>query len=155
MSRNCEERNLDDQAAPLSVDPDYRILSDEAVVVSGRVLCWNCGADVEVICLYCQTGFVDGEATVDFSVSNVTAVDHTLRLQLARWPNFRPLRGRCAGSGGFANHCPSCDKPQDDFYLHCQPGGIFFSFQDPVAQELRIQALYGPIRCSGDEGFEP
>jgi len=134
---------------------DYRILSDEAVVVSGRVSCWNCRADVEVICLYCQTGFVDGEATLDFSVSNVTAMDEALRLQLARWPNFRPLGG-CGSSGvGFANHCPSCNKPQDDFYLHCQPGGIFFSFQDPAAPELRIQALQGLIRCSGDEGFEP
>jgi hypothetical protein len=146
---------LDNQMTPLSVDPDYRILSDEAVVVSGRVRCWNCRADVEVICLYCQAGFVDGEPTLDFSVSNVTAVDQTLRLQLARWPNFRALRGRGAGSGGFANHCPRCDKPQDDFYLHCQPGGIFFSFQNPVAQELRIEALRGLIRCSGDEGFEP
>ena len=155
MISNCEERILDDPKTLLSVDPDYRIVSDEAVIVSGRLLCWNCGADVEVICLYCQTGFVDGEATLDFSVSNVTAIDETLRLQLARWPNFRPLRGRGASGSGFANHCPSCDKPQDDFYLHCQPGGIFFSFQDPVAEELRVQALQGLIRCSGDEGFEP
>ncbi len=41
------------------------------------------------------------------------------------------------------------------FYLHCQPGGLFFSFQDPVAQELRIHALHGRVRLSGDEGFEP
>jgi hypothetical protein len=155
MISDCEERNLENQTKLPIVDADYRILSDEAVVVSGRVRCWNCRAEIEVICLYCQTGFVDGEATLDFSVSNVTVVDESLRLQLGRWPNFHPLRGRSAENGGFANHCPSCDKPQDDFYLHCQPGGIFFSFQDPVAQELRIHALQGLIRCSGDEGFEP
>jgi hypothetical protein len=155
MISGCEERNLENQAQPLIVDPAYRISSDEAVVVSGRVGCWNCRAEIEVICLYCQTGVVEGEATLDFSVSNVTAVDEALQLQLARWPYFHPLCGRVACHGGFANHCPSCDKPQDDFYLHCQPGGIFFSFQDPVAQELRIHALQGLIRCSGDEGFEP
>ncbi len=77
---------------------EFRILSDEAVVVSGRVPCWNCRADVEVICLYCQTGFVDGEATLDFSVSNVTAVDEPLRVQLVRWPTFRPIRGRGGSS---------------------------------------------------------
>jgi hypothetical protein len=155
MISGCEERNLENQAQPLIVDAAYRIFSDEAVVVSGRVRCWNCRAEIEVICLYCQTGVVEGEATLDFSVSNITTVDETLRLQLARWPYFHPLRGRAAHNGGFANHCPSCNKPQDDFYLHCQPGGIFFSFQDPVAQELRIHALQGLIRCSGDEGFEP
>lgn len=137
----------------LAVDSDYRILSDEAVVVSGHVKCWNCRSDIEVICLYCQTGFVDGEATLDFSVSNVIRVDESLRLQLSRWPDFRPLRGRRVG--GFANHCPRCGKPQDDFYLHCQPGGIFFSFQDPGVGELRVHALQGSVRFSGDEGFEP
>ena len=132
----------------------FRILSDEAVVVSGRVKCWNCRTDIDVICLYCQTGFIEGEATLDFSVSNVTATDEALRLQLSQWPNFHPIRGR-GGNGGYANHCPGCGKPQDDFYLHCQPGGVFFSFQDPAAQELRIHALQGLVRFSGDEGFEP
>lgn len=137
------------------IDPDYVILSDEAVVVSGHVRCWKCQADVEVICLYCQTGFVRGEAAFDFTVSNITAIDESLRLQLARWSNFHPIRRSRAGHGGFANHCPSCGTPQDDFYLHCQRGGIFFSFQDPVAQELRIHVLEGRVRFSGDEGFEP
>src|SRR5580698_6891146 len=135
-------------------DPKFRILSDEAAVVSGRVQCWNCRTDVEVICLYCQTGFVDGEATLDFSVSNITDVDENLRLQLGRWPKFHPVTRRGSSHGYFANHCPSCQKPQDDFYLHCQPGGIFFSFQDPIAQELRIHALIGLVRLSGDEGYE-
>lgn len=146
---------MEHEMKPGVLDSDYRILSDEALVVSGHVKCWNCKTDLEVICLYCQTGLVDGEATLDFSVSNVTDVDESLRLQLARWPHFHPTRRRSAGYGGFANHCPSCAKPQDDFYLHCQPGGLFFSFQDPVAQELRIHALQGLIRLSGDEGFEP
>src|ERR1700728_156895 len=136
------------------MDAEYRIVSDEAVVVSGRVKCWNCLADIEVICLYCQTGFIDGEATVDFSVSNVTQIDEALRLQLARWPKYHPVRRR-SGQGCFANHCAACERPQDDFYLHCQPGGLFFSFQDPVAQELKIHALQGVVRLSGDEGFEP
>jgi hypothetical protein len=136
-------------------DSRYRVLSDEAAVVSGRINCWNCRADIEVICIFCQTGFVDGEATLDFSVSNITDVDESLRLQLARWPNFHPPRRRGSGAGCFVNHCPSCNKPQDDFYLHCQPGGIFFSFQDPASQELRIHVLQGTVRMSGDEGFEP
>ncbi len=113
------------------IDSAFRILSDEAAVVSGRIKCWNCQIEIEVICLYCQTGFVDGEPMQDFSVSNVTQVDESLRLQLARWPKFHPVRRIGRTFGPFANHCPVCSKPQGDFYLHCQPGGIFFSFQDP------------------------
>ena len=139
---------------PRPFDRRFRILSDEAVVVSGWVRCWHCRAPVEVICVYCQTGFVDGEAMSDFSVSCVSDVDPHLRQQLARWPNFQPTR-RDGVPGDFANHCPSCGKAQEDFYLHCQPGGIFFSFQDPVAQQLQIHALQGTICLTGDEGFEP
>jgi hypothetical protein len=137
------------------IDRAFRILSDEAAVISGHIRCWNCKADMEVICLYCQTGFVDGEAMFDFSVSNVTHIDESMRQQLARWPTFRPLRTLGVECGGYANHCQSCEKPVDDFYLHCQPGGIFFSFQDPAVQELQIHALEGQVRFSGDEGFEP
>ncbi len=144
------------QRVPMNsrIDSEFRIVSDEALVVSGQVKCWHCLADIEVICVYCQTGFIDGEATVDFSVSNVTCIDEALRLQLAHWPKYHPVRRR-GGQGCFANHCPRCERPQADFYLHCQPGGPFFSFQHPVAQELKIHALMGPVRLSGDEGFEP
>jgi hypothetical protein len=136
-------------------DSAFRILSDEAVVVSGQVRCWHCRATTEVICVYCQSGFVDGEVTLDFSVSNVTAIDEALGLQLARWPKFHLVRRRSGTRGCFANHCPSCEKPQEDFYLHYQPGGIFFGFQGPAAQELKIHALVGLVRLTGDEGFEP
>jgi hypothetical protein len=92
---------------------------------------------------------------LDFSISNVSDLDESLRRQLGRWPRFHPIHRSGSASGPFANHCGSCGKPQDDFYLHCQPGGLFFSFQDPAAQALRIHVLQGCIRLSGDEGFEP
>jgi hypothetical protein len=154
MISACEGHVMQREETMSKAEGDYRILSDEAVVVSGGVKCWHCRADIEVICLYCQTGLVEGEATVDFSISNVTRIDEALRLQLARWPNFHPPRRR-GGRGCFANHCPACQRPQDDFYLHCVPGGLFFSFQDPVAQALTIHALQGTVRLSGDDGYEP
>ncbi|MEJ0004843.1 MAG: hypothetical protein WDM77_00195 [Steroidobacteraceae bacterium] len=97
---------------PATVDSVFRILSDEAAVVSGQVKCWNCKATIEVICLYCQTGFVDGEAMLDFSVSNISNIDESLRVQLTRWPKFHPVRRHGARCGDFANHCPRCEKPQ-------------------------------------------
>ena len=134
---------------------EYSIVSDEAVVVSGRVRCWKCGAGVEVICLYCQTGLVLGRPLLHFSVSNVTALDERLRAQLARWPQFRLAR-RGPGAGNlYLNHCPDCGISQDDFFLHCQPEGVFFSFDDRRAAKLAVTALRGLVRLSGDEGFGP
>jgi hypothetical protein len=155
MTSDCRGGNVEYVMKPMAQNPEFRILSDEAAVVSGNVKCWNCRSEIEVICLYCQTGFVDGDAIVDFSVSNVTRIDDSLRLQLARWPRFHRVQNQDGEFGYFANHCPNCDRPQDDFYLHCRPGGIFFSFQNPAAGELRIHALKGLVRFSGDEGFEP
>jgi hypothetical protein len=137
------------------VEHAFRILSDEATVISGQIRCWHCQAYVVVICLYCQSGFVEGEAMLDFSVSNISDVDESLRVQLARWPQFHPTRLRGGDIGPFANHCPSCGRPQEDFYLHCEPGGVFFRFQDPMSQELQIHALQGIVSLSGDEGIEP
>lgn len=134
---------------------EYSIISDEALVVSGRTRCWKCMADIEVICLYFQTGFVLGEPLMNFSVSNVTAMDYSLRKQLERWPDFRLAR-RGPGAGQlYLNHCPRCGISQDDFFLHCQPEGLFFSFDDQSTAALSVAALSGLVRLSGDEGTAP
>ena len=133
----------------------YSIVSDEAVVVCGQAPCWKCGAGMEVICLYCQTGLVNGEPLMDFSVSNITAMDPALRRQLARWPNFRPAR-RGPGAGSlYLNHCPACGISQDDYFLHCLPEGVFFRFDDSTSAQFEVVALAGLVRLSGEEGFEP
>jgi hypothetical protein len=126
-------------------DDDYRILSDEALVVSGRVPCWHCHLETEVICLYCQSGFIDGEATLDFSISNVSDIDEPLRRQLARWPGYRPIRRRGAAPGDFANHCAGCDRPQDDFF---RPPRTCRSTRSGVGCDCRETRASNP-----DQGF--
>ena len=134
---------------------DYSILSDEALVISGQAPCWKCGTGMEVICIYCQSGLVNGEPLLNFSVSNVTAVDEALRMQLARWPGFHLAR-RGPGAGSlYLNHCPACGISQDDFFLHCRPEGLFFRFDDSSSARFAVTALAGLVRLSGDEGFEP
>ena len=125
-------------------------------MVSGHVRCWNCQADIEVICLYCQTGFVDGEAMFDFSVSNVTDIDESLRLQLARWPKFpSDTQTWRRTSVVLPIIVQAVRKPRTTSICTASREEYFFSFQDPVAQELQIHALQGLVRFSGDEGFEP
>ena len=144
-----------DQVRDGDVGMDYSIVSDEALVLSGHAPCWKCGAECEVICVYCQTGLVQGEPLMHFSVSNVTALDKALQAQLLRWPQFHKAH-RGPGAGRlYLNHCPACGISQDDFFLHCQPDGLFFCLDDRTSAKVEVTALAGLVRLSGDEGFAP
>ena len=105
--------------------------------------------------MYCKSGEIRGQTYRDFTVSNVTALEPALRRQLAAWPNFRIIaRGPAAGQF-FANHCDHCRALQDDYFLHCEPGGVFFAPSAAAPEALQLVRLSGCIRLSGDEGFEP
>ncbi|HTY48264.1 MAG TPA: hypothetical protein VMB48_01075 [Steroidobacteraceae bacterium] len=133
---------------------EFAIVSDHAYVVGVRASCWRCRAAIEVVSIYCDSGWILGEEQVGFLVSNVSAVDEPLRRQLLRWPQYRPERsGRDVAY--FANHCPGCGCIQRDFFLHCQPGGPFFCLDDVPEGELQVWPLAGTVRLTGDEGFEP
>ena len=143
----------DDRPAGVD-DRGFAIVSDQAYVVGACTPCWRCRTVIEVVCIYCDTGWILGDEQVGFLVSNVAAMDEALRRQLARWPQYHPVRGG-ALAGCFANHCPHCRCVQQDFFLHCQPGGAFFSLDDAPAGTLQVWLLTGTVRLDGEEGFQP
>lgn len=144
---------MTDQRTPCD-DEVYSIISDQAFLVAARTRCWKCRAAIRVVCLYCETGRIEGEAYEEFTVSNITAIDEALRRQLGTFPDFR--FGRSAtGEQCLLNHCPRCRASQADYYLHCEPSGRFFSLRDAPAGTLEITPLAGTVRLTGDEGFEP
>lgn len=136
-------------------DEGYSIESEQAYVAAARTRCWKCRAVIEVICIYCESGLIGGELYREFSVGHVTAVDEALRRQLARWPFFRVGFDRSEGHRCFANHCPRCRSLQGDYFLHCEPGGAFFSLRGAPPGTVLFSPLAGRVRLSGDEGFEP
>jgi len=140
---------------PCEPSAEYTIESDHAYVVVAATPCWRCGSPTQVICVYCKSGEIRGQTYRDFTVSNVTALEPALRRQLAAWPNFRIIaRGPAAGQF-FANHCDHCRALQDDYFLHCEPGGVFFAPTAAPPGALRLVRIAGRVRLSGDEGFEP
>jgi hypothetical protein len=134
---------------------EYSVVSEQAYVASAQTHCWKCRAEIEVLCIYCETGRVDGEAYEDFTVSNITALDDSLRQQLERWPSFRFGYSRSERKRYVANHCPHCGALQGDYYLHCEPTGAFFTLRHAPAGRIGLEALSGRIHLSGDQGFEP
>lgn len=140
---------------PAAADPPYSIVCEQAYIVSTRIRCWKCAASIRVACLYCESGRIDGEPYEHFTVSNITAVDDALRRQLEPFSELRFAYSRDGGGRFLVNHCPRCRAQQADYYLHCEPSGAFFSLKDAPAGAFEIVPLAGPVRLTGDEGFEP
>jgi Domain of unknown function (DUF5710) len=134
---------------------EYSIESQRAHVAEARTRCWKCHGMIAVICIYCESGLIDGEPYSEFSVAHVTDVDKALRRQLARWPHFHAGYDRLEGRCFIANHCPRCRSLQGDYFLHCEPGGAFFSFKQAPQDFIAFKPLTGRVRLSGEEGFEP
>lgn len=137
---------LPDDAA----DDGYSISSDEAYVAATTVACCECQAEIEVICIYCQSGVASDEPLDQFTVSAISNLDDALGQQLEAWPSFRYVKEE----GLFSNHCPHCGARQDDMYLHSEPDQPFFCIPRAPAGSIRLTPLVGPIQLSGDESFE-
>jgi len=133
----------------------FTILSDEAYVAVARTPCWRCGTPTEVVCIYCISGEVNGEPCREFTVSNVTAIEPSLRRQLSQWPTFHVAHHHSPGQRYFANHCEHCGACQDDDSLHGEPGAVFFAPRHLPPNALHLVPVKGQARLSGDEGFEP
>ena len=128
---------------PAAPAEHYSIVSEEAYVAAALTSCWRCHVRTEVICFYCRSGEVQGQRYAQFTVSNVTALAPDLEAQVARWPNFRLGRNAHLGRRYFANHCDSCGALQDDYFLHCEPGGVFFTLTGHAAEEAEEGSTTG------------
>jgi hypothetical protein len=133
---------------------EFSIASDDAYVAVATAPCQQCGSSIEVICIYCESGTVHDEPLTRFTVSNICAVDSDLAAQLAPWATFRESQGEAAPANSLANHCPRCGAPQEELYLHSEPGDPFFSIPRAAPGTVRLVRLAGHVRLSGDESFE-
>jgi hypothetical protein len=93
------------------------------------------------------------ELLMQFTVSNIWAMDGALATQLERWQFFRRETGAGSEEGCFANHCPHCGAMQEDYLLHAAPGDVFFCIPEAEPGAIELTALIGRIRVSGDCSF--
>jgi hypothetical protein len=135
-------------------DEEFIITSSDAYVAAATVACLSCQSPMEVICIYCESGTVFGDPLLRFTVSNVWAMDDALERQLGLWPHFHKAGGVDADADSWANYCPHCGALQEDMVLHSEPGEPFFNIPRAEPGAIRLNALTGTIRLSGDEHFE-
>ena len=132
---------------------DFTIVSQQAYVASAHVKCGDCRCDIQVICIYCESGTDLGEPLTQFTVADIWAVDDALAEQLLRWPFFN--RGSSSSHGDhYANHCVHCGAEQEDFFLHAEPGEPFFSITSDGRGGIELTPLAGRIELSGDCHFQ-
>jgi hypothetical protein len=135
--------------AAMSGSGEFEVTSEDAYVASTDVCCWKCNRDIEVICVYCETGVDVDEPLTRFTVSTIWAMDAALTYQLQPWPHFKRGSGPTFHAGYFANYCPHCDALQDDMALHDEPEDPFFSIPHAPPGTLRLIPLVGEIQLSG------
>lgn len=128
--------------------PRHPIESGHSYIAHTQSPCQHCGVSIPVICVFCEAGNYQGEPLKDFSVINITAMDHVLEGQLSPWPFFR------RSGGVYRNHCPRCLSPQEDLDLHCEPDGVFFHMSAHARRRMSMTRLQGVVRLNGDETFE-
>ena len=135
-------------------DEEFTIISEQAFVASASVSCWKCHSNIEVICIYCESGIASGEPLARFSISYVWAMDSALAQQLEAWRTFRKADSADDQESHFANHCPHCAALQDDLYLHSEPDQPFFDIPHSAPGAVKLTPLVGRIQLSGNESFE-
>jgi hypothetical protein len=128
---------------------EFEVTSADAYVIATEVTCWKCRRNIEVICIYCETGVDVDEPLTCFTVSTIWAMDDALQYQMQGWTHFRRGSGPALHPRYFANHCPHCAAPQEDMFLHDEPENPFFSIPHAPPGTLRLTPLVGPIRLSG------
>jgi Domain of unknown function (DUF5710) len=133
-------------------EEEFTIVSSQAYVAATTTSCQRCNSNIEVICIYCESGTASGEPLTRFTVSHIWALDEKLEQDLRPWPNFRKAGER--GDEVFASHCPHCGAVQDDLYLHSEPGDPFFDVAGALSGSIRLTPLARTIRLSGDEHFQ-
>ena len=124
------------------------ITSNAAYVAAAKIPCRECHAEIEVICIHCESGVVSDEPLTQFTVSDIWAMDEGLTQQLRPWPAFRK-----ADSGEYANHCPHCGAPQGDLFLHSEPDSPFFDIPRAAPGAIKLTPLEGAVQLGGDEHF--
>lgn len=134
---------------------EFSIVSKKAFVACAKEVCSDCDEEIDVVCIYCENGLVDGEPYTRFTVCNITSMDDALEKQLKPWPFFH--RGSGDNSDTFINHCSQCKAPQEEFFLHSDPAGPFFTMQNAGKKgaDVSLTPLKGTVQLNGDEGFEP
>lgn len=122
------------------MEDEELIVNPPLYMVGLKIPCWRCEAKMSVICLLAP----DVDDTED-QVCLLTGIEkipeEILSFIKEKVPTFKLRFSKMAGTKYFANTCPKCSVIYGDFFLHDEPGALFFPENEEQAQSLYIKEI--------------
>ena len=128
-------------------------VSSPLYLVGKEISCWKCNSKMSAVGLLAPEND-EQELEGEFpSLMDITVLPKELEKQIqSRVPSFEYRFSNTVGYKYYANVCESCDMISGDFFLHSEPGGPFFPYDEAEAKELYMieLALEGSVEidCS-------
>lgn len=91
----------------------------------------------------------DGQVCILSEIANLPP--EILNFIRKRVPTFKLRQSKMAGSKYYGNTCPDCGVLYGDFFLHSEPGAVFFPTDEEDAKSLYLREipLPQPVKVSG------
>ena len=102
--------------------------------------CWRCDTRMSVITLLApHVAGADGQVCLLGEIRDVPP--EILSYIQQRVPTFRFRSSRMGGTRYLANTCPKCRVIFGDFFLHSEPGALFFPTSEKEAKSLYMREI--------------
>lgn len=137
---------------------DNLIIKPPLYMVGCKVGCWNCNVKFPVISII-ATSIYDGGCNgggASCVLTNITDLPvELLNYIQSRVPTFKFQYSKTLKKEYFANVCPNCGCMMGDFFLHSEPGAVFFPEDEKQASTLHITPIpiTDPMTISSGYGY--
>ncbi len=142
--------------------PEANVEDTKYSIAESSQCCNKCKKNTRVYAILLNTDpFVDKidlEARSEWTQSDEPAIIHYVTYlpssvinQIQRLtPKYRFDFSKTTQSSYWMNHCEHCDAKQGDFYMHCEPNGVFFPINSDDASKITLQLINEPFSCACD-----
>jgi hypothetical protein len=109
-------------------------------MIGMKTSCWRCQARMPVIALLApRVADTDDEVCILGQIEEMP--DDVLAFIQQKVPTFQFRTSKMGGSRYFANTCPKCKAIFGHFFLHAEPGAIFFPTSEVEASSLYMKEI--------------
>lgn len=128
------------------------VRSESYFIACSVVACERCSLATGVVCVGVTAGhqrLIDdewitiGSAALLFQVEYLEAAVVPVLQELS--PQFRIAAAGTGWGEYWLNHCQHCGAPQDDYWLHCEPGAAFLPADSIDTRRMDLVAVHEPF----------